>query len=841
MASLLLAAGPAAPGPAAPLASGAAPSSTAASHLAMLERRRAALLQRAYSAQALQAPPPPPQRAEPPWSAPQALRTTLSRGAPPAGAALLGALAGGSSDGGSASGWPGEGARHARTRSAGYAVHDVGGVSCSVSSSWPGGAAPALVQVAAAPWPGDAVFVRPLTAQLLPLAAASHVLRMAARGGAGVGGAVGAAGASADYAAAASPLDARPSSAIMTTRCYTALPPPPSQASERPATALPSEPPVMYRLGGAGGWWAGAAGLPHAGATAAALAPPHGVTALQGGSAWPPTAARGGASSFAGMEGVGFLAPMQVEYLAPLLTAAPAPSRSGGGAQQSPLRWHAAGGGGGAAAGGGDAYPPRGPAARSGAERPASGSTTSSASGQHAFAGVSPTVDGGGGGGGAFSTTRRPPPPGHDPQAAAAAAQQQWQRSVRDLDEAEHGAGVAPWERQQALLGAPARGASDTVGGGIIARRAAPDRGDHASTTHRASSSSRSCAADEDGAAGTLKAQVAGHDSVAEAGRVDSRSSLNSPTAGGASLRRASYAARSAASVVRAGAAGALCDTGAASSSLSPPPCAPIPPPLSFVPGSTVGDVRRWVMTPAPVGYGPVQCTIIRDRTSSLGHRLHPVYSLFTRKQPGCGVATSATGVGKSSATSRLGGGQAEPGTFLVSARKRPHNKTSNYVMSLDASDVNRDSPAFLGAWRAGGGWVCERVGVRRRAAWHCSSGPRREREHHMCMPTTPPRSSVPTDHPTPTHCLQASCAPTLWAPSSRSLTRATRQGVVAAPTWRRRRPALPRAPAKAGRAARMPPRRRARPTGVARTPQGRPGPPRGRLELPPLGRRWAS
>ena len=57
-------------------------------------------------------------------------------------------------------------------------------------------------------------------------------------------------------------------------------------------------------------------------------------------------------------------------------------------------------------------------------------------------------------------------------------------------------------------------------------------------------------------------------------------------------------------------------------------------------------------MQPGP-GRGPVQCYIIRDRTTS---RVYPQYSLFLDK------------------------GQ----HFLVAARKRKKSKSANYLMSLD-------------------------------------------------------------------------------------------------------------------------------------------------------------
>jgi tubby-related protein 1 len=38
---------------------------------------------------------------------------------------------------------------------------------------------------------------------------------------------------------------------------------------------------------------------------------------------------------------------------------------------------------------------------------------------------------------------------------------------------------------------------------------------------------------------------------------------------------------------------------------------------------------------------------------------------------------------------------------FLMCSKKRPNNKTSNYLISMKAGDLNRDSPNFLGKVRA--------------------------------------------------------------------------------------------------------------------------------------------
>lgn len=67
-----------------------------------------------------------------------------------------------------------------------------------------------------------------------------------------------------------------------------------------------------------------------------------------------------------------------------------------------------------------------------------------------------------------------------------------------------------------------------------------------------------------------------------------------------------------------------------------------------------------------------VQCVIERDR-SSLTSRLFPTYTLCLQ----------------------------DGSRFLMAARKRPSNKTSNYLLSMDRRNMNRDSESFLGKLRA--------------------------------------------------------------------------------------------------------------------------------------------
>jgi tubby-related protein 1 len=83
-------------------------------------------------------------------------------------------------------------------------------------------------------------------------------------------------------------------------------------------------------------------------------------------------------------------------------------------------------------------------------------------------------------------------------------------------------------------------------------------------------------------------------------------------------------------------------------------------------------DMRRFLTSPVPFAAGIIQCYIERDR-SGVSNRLYPVYSLYLK----------------------------DGDRFLCASRKRSNNKTSNYLISQDKRDLNRDSASFLGKLRA--------------------------------------------------------------------------------------------------------------------------------------------
>lgn len=85
-----------------------------------------------------------------------------------------------------------------------------------------------------------------------------------------------------------------------------------------------------------------------------------------------------------------------------------------------------------------------------------------------------------------------------------------------------------------------------------------------------------------------------------------------------------------------------------------------------------LSDLRRFLTTPVPRAAGVVQCYIDRDK-SGLSGRMFPAYSLHLK----------------------------EGEVFLLAGKKRAGNRTSNYLITMDKRDLNRDSDAFLGKVRS--------------------------------------------------------------------------------------------------------------------------------------------
>lgn len=80
-------------------------------------------------------------------------------------------------------------------------------------------------------------------------------------------------------------------------------------------------------------------------------------------------------------------------------------------------------------------------------------------------------------------------------------------------------------------------------------------------------------------------------------------------------------------------------------------------------------DDRSFVGQPGPQQGTPVQCSIVRDKSS----KMYPKYTLMLDGE----------------------------NRFLLSARKRKKSRSSNYIISLDVADTSRHSPHFAGKVRS--------------------------------------------------------------------------------------------------------------------------------------------
>ncbi|KAG1677075.1 hypothetical protein FOA52_001245 [Chlamydomonas sp. UWO 241] len=95
----------------------------------------------------------------------------------------------------------------------------------------------------------------------------------------------------------------------------------------------------------------------------------------------------------------------------------------------------------------------------------------------------------------------------------------------------------------------------------------------------------------------------------------------------------------------------------------------PAAPPQQQRPELDLSDISAFLKQAGPK-VGPVQCYIVRDKGSA---KMYPRYNLFLED-------------GK---------------RFLLAARKRKKQTTSNYIISLDYEDLGRDSEKFFGKLRS--------------------------------------------------------------------------------------------------------------------------------------------
>lgn len=84
-----------------------------------------------------------------------------------------------------------------------------------------------------------------------------------------------------------------------------------------------------------------------------------------------------------------------------------------------------------------------------------------------------------------------------------------------------------------------------------------------------------------------------------------------------------------------------------------------------------LSNMQRFLTTPVPKRAGVVQCYIRRNRSGT--HKLFPIYSLYLKDED----------------------------VFLFCSKKRPNNKTSNYLISKVEGELNRESDSYMGKLRS--------------------------------------------------------------------------------------------------------------------------------------------
>lgn len=84
-----------------------------------------------------------------------------------------------------------------------------------------------------------------------------------------------------------------------------------------------------------------------------------------------------------------------------------------------------------------------------------------------------------------------------------------------------------------------------------------------------------------------------------------------------------------------------------------------------------LSDMRRFLISPVPKECGVIQCYIRRNKSGT--NKLFPLYSLYLK----------------------------EGDTFLMCSKKRPKNKTSNYLISKSEGDISKGGDNYLGKLRS--------------------------------------------------------------------------------------------------------------------------------------------
>ncbi|CAK8697118.1 unnamed protein product [Clavelina lepadiformis] len=92
------------------------------------------------------------------------------------------------------------------------------------------------------------------------------------------------------------------------------------------------------------------------------------------------------------------------------------------------------------------------------------------------------------------------------------------------------------------------------------------------------------------------------------------------------------------------------------------------------LPGMDIDDLENFCMQPAPQGY-TIKCRITRDK-KGIDRHAFPTYFLHYERDDGKKI-------------------------FILAGRKRKRSKTSNYLISVDATDLSREGESYIGKLRS--------------------------------------------------------------------------------------------------------------------------------------------
>lgn len=119
-------------------------------------------------------------------------------------------------------------------------------------------------------------------------------------------------------------------------------------------------------------------------------------------------------------------------------------------------------------------------------------------------------------------------------------------------------------------------------------------------------------------------------------------------------------------------------------------------PPVSD-PAVDVDDLEEFALRPAPQGVR-VKCRITRDK-KGMDRGMYPTYYLHLEKEDGKKVRSRVPHPRWPHRRS-FTGGSCWLQMFLLAGRKRKKSKTSNYLISIDPTDLSRGGESFIGKLR---------------------------------------------------------------------------------------------------------------------------------------------